>query len=180
MHPREVFLPSGSGHGSSSKCSGHGSKSFIKYNCKADIWSLGCILYNLVYGRPPFGHLPSLVAKVQAICNPNFTISFPPIDDTDLIDCLRVSYLSFASSAFLSSSVSLFFFLLFLSFSSFFFCLSLSLLFSSVSLFCFQPFSLLTILVVVSSISLLEEGRERIKEREREEGNGNEVWYLST
>ena len=76
-----------SANGSSCKSSANGSKSFVKYNCKADIWSLGCILYNLVYGKPPFGHLPSLVAKVQAICNPNFTISFPPIDDTDLIDC---------------------------------------------------------------------------------------------
>lgn len=66
------------------------SKPVIKFNCKADIWSLGCILYNLVYGRPPFGHLQSIFAKVQAICNPKQEIEFPAHDDPHLIDCLKV------------------------------------------------------------------------------------------
>lgn len=66
------------------------SKPIIKFNCKADIWSLGCILYNLVYGRPPFSHVSSLLQKVQVICNPKYAIDFPPMDDAALIDCLKV------------------------------------------------------------------------------------------
>lgn len=64
-------------------------KTVIKYNSKADIWSLGCILYNLVYSRPPFDRYKELVSKIHAITNPNHEIHFPRINNTRLLDSMR-------------------------------------------------------------------------------------------
>ncbi|XP_076253401.1 dual specificity protein kinase monopolar spindle 1 [Rhynchophorus ferrugineus] len=49
-----------------------------KIHFKSDVWSLGCILYQLVYCRTPFQHLNQLLTKLVAICNPNFEIHYPP------------------------------------------------------------------------------------------------------
>ncbi|RKP18209.1 kinase-like protein, partial [Rozella allomycis CSF55] len=42
----------------------------------ADIWSIGCILYQFVYGQPPFSHIPSLVQRIKAIIDDSFQIKF--------------------------------------------------------------------------------------------------------
>jgi serine/threonine-protein kinase TTK/MPS1 len=65
----------------------------IKISYKSDVWSLGCILYNLAYGKMPFGDIKIPVMKLQAILNPDHQIPFPPENVDPLLlavikDCL--------------------------------------------------------------------------------------------
>ncbi|CAG9858689.1 unnamed protein product [Phyllotreta striolata] len=47
---------------------------------KSDVWSLGCILYELVYKIPPFYHLKTVQAKLSSIQDPNYKINYPEVD----------------------------------------------------------------------------------------------------
>ena len=55
----------------------HHHSKLMKVGKASDVWSLGCILYQIVYGKPPFGHITNNVRKVMAITDPNHSISFP-------------------------------------------------------------------------------------------------------
>jgi len=52
-------------------------KPLIKISYKSDVWSLGCILYNLTFGKMPFGDIKIPIMKLQAILNPKHAIAFP-------------------------------------------------------------------------------------------------------
>lgn len=65
-------------------------KDMLQIGMKSDVWSLGCILYSLVYGHTPFQHITNFIAKMQAIINPNHAIEFANITDPNLLNVLKV------------------------------------------------------------------------------------------
>ncbi|KAL0207627.1 hypothetical protein P9112_012255 [Eukaryota sp. TZLM1-RC] len=52
-------------------------ESILKVGRKSDVWSLGCILYQMIYKRPPFDQYTNMYQKLRKIPDPSVPIEYP-------------------------------------------------------------------------------------------------------
>jgi serine/threonine-protein kinase TTK/MPS1 len=66
-----------------------GQKQCLKIGPAADVWSLGCILYLMAYGKTPFQHCRNPMEKLMAIVNDDYKIGFPACEHRGLVEVMK-------------------------------------------------------------------------------------------
>lgn len=66
-----------------------GSRPKYRIGRASDIWSLGCILYQMEYGKTPFAHLTNIMKKLSCIQDENYEIQYPPLTDIAVLPVLK-------------------------------------------------------------------------------------------
>ena len=61
----------------------------LKIGPASDVWSLGCILYLMTYGRTPFQKF-SILQKLQRIPDPSYNIEFKPLKNKALLNVMEL------------------------------------------------------------------------------------------
>lgn len=60
----------------------------IKIGRASDVWSLGCILYEMVYGKPPFAKY-TLIQRLHKILDHSYDIEYEAVDDPSLLEVIK-------------------------------------------------------------------------------------------
>jgi len=78
MSPESITDTNGStGLAQAKDAQGRPLKKDMRIGKASDVWSLGCILYQMTYGRPPFAHITNQFSRIMAITDPKVDIEYP-------------------------------------------------------------------------------------------------------
>ena len=62
----------------------------MKCGKPSDVWSLGCILYQMCYRRTPFADIQNMFQKMKAIVDPSYEIRFENTVNYAAIDAMKL------------------------------------------------------------------------------------------